>query len=322
MAYGPRILVHSYHDIYPIIQTWRLILRQLATLGLIALGLVAGTVSGQQNDVKVTSQQLTDSVYMLVGQGGNLGASIGEDGIFLIDDQYAPLTEKIRGALKEISPQPIRFVLNTHYHGDHTGGNENLGKTGTLIVAHDNVRHRMTVENFLELFDRRVPPAAPGALPVVTFSDTISFHLNGEDVKAIHVPPAHTDGDAFVHFPKANVLHMGDLYFNGMYPFIDIWSGGSVNGYIDAVHQALALIDDQTQVIPGHGPLSNKQEMSAFVAMIEASRDAVAKHVAAGHSLEDTVAAAPTADFDGTWGTGFIKADSWVKILYTDLSKN
>lgn len=283
--------------------------------------LAPSAIQGQEEKIEVSSQKLSDSVYMLVGRGGNLGASIGDDGIFLIDDQFAPMTEAIRGALAKLTDQPIRFVLNTHYHGDHTGGNENLGKSGTLIVAHDNVRQRMSVENVLELFDRRVPPSPAAALPVVTFSDAITFHLNGEDLRAFHVAPAHTDGDSIVHFPKANILHLGDLYFNGTYPFIDIWSGGSVDGYIAAGHRALALADEATQIIPGHGPLSNREELAAFVAMVESSRAAVAEHVAAGHSLEETLAAEPTAEHDATWGQGFIKSTAWVTTLYTFLSQ-
>lgn len=284
----------------------------------LATALAAG---GQEQDVQVTQQQLTDHVYMLTGRGGNLGASVGPDGIFLVDDQYAPMTEKIRATLGKLSSQPIRFVLNTHYHGDHTGGNENLGQGGTLIIAHDNVRRRMSVENFLEFFDTTVPPSSPGALPVVTFSDAVSFHLNGDEVRAFHVPPAHTDGDSIVHFVGANVLHMGDLFFNGGYPFIDLSSGGSVDGYIAAGKHALALADDATQIIPGHGPLADKEALAAFVDMMEGSRAAVAEHVAAGHSLEDTLAGQPTAAYDARWGEAFIPPNLWVKTLYTYLSQ-
>src|SRR5262245_56719058 len=182
--------------------------------------------------VEVKASPVAGNVHVLTGRGGNIGVSAGDDGVFLVDDQYAPLTDKVKAAVAGISPRPIRFLLNTHWHGDHTGGNENLGKAGVVIVAHENVRRRMSVEQFIEAFDEKVPPAPAQALPVVTFTDAVTFHMNGDDVRCFHVPPAHTDGDTVVHFQKADVIHMGDLFFNGMYPFIDVATGGSFEGVI------------------------------------------------------------------------------------------
>jgi glyoxylase-like metal-dependent hydrolase (beta-lactamase superfamily II) len=200
--------------------------------------------------VEIKTTRVASGIYMLEGRGGNLGVSIGSDGAFLIDDQFAPLTEKILAAIRKLSGAPIRFVLNTHWHGDHTGGNENLGKAGALIVAHENVRERMSVEQFIEAFGRRVDPSPPGALPVVTFTDAVTFHLNGDEIHAFHVPPAHTDGDSIVHFRIANVVHTGDTYFNGRYPFIDLSTGGTIDGVIAAADRLLELCDTETRIIP------------------------------------------------------------------------
>ncbi len=212
----------------------------------IAAALTAAMVSlpafAQQDfsKFKVETIKLTDSTYMLTGAGGNLGLSVGEDAVFLIDDEYAPMTDQINAAIAQITPKPVRFVLNTHWHDDHTGGNENMGKAGALIVAHDNVRKRMSSEQFIELMKTTVKASPKAALPVVTFGASMSFHLNGEELRALHMPRAHTDGDAIVHFMKSDVIHMGDIYFNGMYPFIDTSSGGTPEGTIAACDQVLA----------------------------------------------------------------------------------
>lgn len=281
-------------------------------------GSVAAFAQQDFSKVEVTSQKVAEGVYMLTGAGGNIGLSVGADAAFLIDDQYAPMTPKIKAAVAALTNKPVRFVLNTHWHGDHTGGNKDLGESGTLIVAHENVRKRMTSEQFLEAFGMKVPPADPAALPVVTFNDSVTFHLNGEEIYAFHIPPAHTDGDSIIQFRKANVLHGGDTFFNGMYPFIDLSTGGSVNGMIAAADRMLALAGDGTKIIPGHGPLATKVELRAFRDMLATARDRVAPLVKAGKTLEQVMAAKPMAELDAKWGQGFLKADTFVSILYKD----
>jgi len=267
-------------------------MRRTAVSLLAAAGLAA-PADAQQDfaDTRIATEQVAPGVYMLVGPGGNIGVSVGEDGIFLIDDQYAPLTGRILEALRGISAEPVRFVLNTHWHGDHTGGNENLGGAGALIVAHDNVRVRMSVEQMLEFGGQatRVPASPPGALPVVTFAEDVTFHMNGDDVHAFHVGHAHTDGDAIVHFRTADVVHMGDVYFNGGLPFIDTSSGGSIDGVISAVDETLGLVADDTRIIPGHGPLASRADLAAYAEGLRTMRRLVAELVDEGHPLEHIV---------------------------------
>lgn len=271
--------------------------------------------------VQVRTVPVAEGVYMLMAAGGNIGVSAGPTGVFLVDDQYAPLTDKIRTAISAVSSGPIRFVLNTHWHGDHTGGNENLGKVGVLIVAHENVRRRMSVEQFLSLFNQRVPPAPEAALPVVTFTDAVTFYLNGDSIHASHVPPAHTDGDAIVHFRRANVIHMGDAFFNGIYPFIDLSTGGSVDGMIAAAERGLALANEETKIIPGHGPLATRADLRAYRDMLVAARDGVRRAMRGGRTLEQVLAAKPTAALDARWGNGFLPPERFVEILYHDLAR-
>lgn len=273
-----------------------------------------------QQEVQLRSQQVGAGIYMITGQGGNIGVSVGADGAYIIDDQFAPLTEAIRAEIRKLTPEPVRFVLNTHWHFDHTGGNENFGEGGALIVAHDNVRARMSVDQVMEFFDRDVPAAPPAALPVITFDSAVTFHLNGGEIYAFHVQNAHTDGDAIVVFPDANVIHMGDTYFNGLYPFIDTGSGGSIDGVIKAVGDALVLIDENTAVIPGHGPVSNRAELVAYRDMLMDVRDRITAHVLAGLSLEEIQAIRPTRSYDAKWGQGFIPPDRWTALIHADLT--
>ncbi len=273
------------------------------------------------DNVQISTTKLSDTVYMLTGAGGNIGLSAGEDGVFIIDDQYAPLSEKIQLAIAEVSDQPVRFVINTHWHHDHTGGNENFGTGGSIIIAHNNVRERLSTDQFIEFFQVEAKASPKVALPVITFNDELSLHLNGESVTAFHQSHAHTDGDSIIHFADSNVIHMGDTFFNGTYPFIDTSSGGNINGMIKANAFALDLAIDSTRIIPGHGQLASKADQQAYHDMLIAVRDAVKMHVDAGKTLEETIAANPTADFDQQWGQGFTKAEAIVTFAYESLKQ-
>jgi glyoxylase-like metal-dependent hydrolase (beta-lactamase superfamily II) len=288
----------------------------------VALAIVAVAPAVAQQDfskVEIRTEKLADGVYMLVGSGGNLGLSVGNDAVFLIDDQYAPLAPKIQTAVSAITKKPVQFVLNTHWHGDHTGGNERFAEAGALIVAHDNVRKRMSTDQFLDFFKMRVERSPHAALPLVTFGADVTFHINGDEVVAFHCPAAHTDGDAIVHFRRADVIHMGDIFFNGFYPFIDASSGGSADGVVAAVDRALALATDRTKVIPGHGPLATKADLKAYRDMIATVQGRIRSQIAAGKSVQEVVDSKPTKEFDARWGNGFIKPDSWVTMLATAL---
>lgn len=265
--------------------------------------------------VEIQTIPLARSVSMLIGAGGNIGVSAGKDGIFMIDDQFAPLTPKIKTAIKKISSEPIRFVLNTHWHFDHTGGNENLGKTGVTIVAHDNVRKTMSIDQALKAFNMTVPASPAVALPVITFNDSATFHLNGETISIQHVPPAHTDGDSIVHFEEANIIHTGDTFFNGIYPFIDVEHGGSIDGMIKAADITLKLANDQTQIIPGHGPLASKKDLVRFRDMLITARTAIKAAAQGGKSVEEVIAAEPLKELNAEWGDGFLKPASFITIV-------
>jgi glyoxylase-like metal-dependent hydrolase (beta-lactamase superfamily II) len=255
------------------------------------------------DSVQIETVSVRDGLYMLVGRGGNIGLSIGGDGTFLIDDQYAPLTEKIVASIRKLTQDPVRFLVNTHWHGDHTGGNENFGKTGSIIVAHRNVRERLSVEQVRTILRTDpIPASPPSALPRITFTEEVTFHWNGDAIRAFHVPAAHTDGDLFIHFERADVFHTGDVIVNGRYPFIDVDSGGSLNGIIAAADELLSLAKPTTKIIPGHGALATPDDVRAYRDMLVTVRERIQKLVAEGKSPDEVVAAKPTADLDAKWG--------------------
>jgi cyclase len=271
--------------------------------------------------VEIKTEKLADGVYMMTGSGGNLGVSVGEDGVFLIDSQFAPLTPKIQAAIAKLSARPVRFLLNTHWHFDHVGGNENLGKAGAIIVAQDNVKKRLSTEGFIAFFNMKSRAEPKIALPVVTFTRDLSLHLNGDDIRAFHAPNAHTDGDTVVQFAKSDVIHMGDTFFNKMYPFIDTSSGGSVAGVLAAADRGLKMAGEKTKIIPGHGPLGTKADLKAYRDMLAAVSGRVASQVKQGRKLEEVVASKPTAQYDAAWGKGFLAPEKFVAMLYGNLKK-
>ena len=268
--------------------------------------------------VQVRTIPITTNVYMLQGAGGNIGVSVGSDAVFVIDDQFAPLTKKILAAIAELTPNPVRFVVNTHWHSDHTGGNENLGQAGAIIYAHENVRRRMTAGQFIDALNSRVEPSPPGALPVVTFKDAVTFHINGDSVTTVHVAPAHTDGDVIIHFTKANVIHMGDTFHNAGLPFVDLSSGGSIHGIIAAADKVLAMSNAQTRIIPGHGPLADRARLKLYRDMVVALRDRVRTLISTGKTADQVVElniGAPYAkDFPGGH-------ERFVRLAHQELSK-
>jgi glyoxylase-like metal-dependent hydrolase (beta-lactamase superfamily II) len=276
-------------------------------IGALSLLVIASSVGAQTNydTVQVRTVPLSGNVYMLQGAGGNIGLSVGDDAVFVVDDQFAPLTRKILAAIATLTPKQVNFVVNTHWHSDHVGGNENLGPAGVgaVIYAHENVRKRMTVGGFIEALNARVEPFPPSALPVVTFTDAVTFHINGDTVSVIHVPPAHTDGDAIIYFRKANVVHMGDTFHNAGLPFVDLSSGGSINGFITAADKVLAMSNAETKIIPGHGPVADRARLQAYRNMTVALRDRVRTLLSTGKTVEQVlelnIGAAYAKDFPG-----------------------
>ncbi len=283
----------------------------------------ATAVFAQQDfsKVEIKTEKLSDTVYMMTGSGGNLGLSAGADTVFLIDDQFAPLTPKIKAAIAKVTKKPVKFLINTHWHFDHVGGNENMGKAGVLIFAHENVRKRMSSEQFIEFLGMKTKPDPKIALPVVTFTSEVTFHVNGDEVRAFHVDNAHTDGDTIVHFTKSDVIHTGDTFFNRLYPFIDTSSGGTVDGMIAATDRVLAMAGEKTRIIPGHGPLASRADLKNYRDMLATVSGRVKTQVKAGKKLEDVVASKPTAEFDAVWGKGFLSPDKFVEMLYGNIKK-
>src|SRR5262245_59290294 len=303
-------------------------MRVIVTFALAAMAtLLARTASAQQQDfskVEIKVTKVSGNIYMLEGAGGNIGASVGEDGIVIVDDQFAPLADKIQAALKNIgvTDKPVRFVINTHYHGDHTGGNEPFNNAGTTLIAHDNVRKRLesggTAGNGGSL-KMENKPAARAALPIITFENDVTVHLNGEDIRALHFPAGQTDGDAIIFFPKNNVVHLGDDFVRYGFPFIDVASGGSVQGMINALEKAMALLPQDVKVIPGHGALSNLEDVRAFVKMLKETSSVVQKAIDRGQTLEQMKQAKildPWQKFSGN----FINTDAFIETLYYSLT--
>lgn len=284
--------------------------------------MLVSVLPGQDfSEVKIEAHQVRGNVYMLIGQGGNIGVLTGKDGAIMVDNQFAPLADKIKAAIAELTDLPVTYVLNTHHHGDHAGGNEEFSKSGGVIIAHENVRKRLSSEQFQEFFDRTTPPKPEGFWPVITFQESIRLHFNGEDIDIIHGAPAHTDGDAVIFFRKANVIHMGDVFVTYGYPFLDADSGGSIDGFIEFLDMVIDLIDDETIVIPGHGALSKKSDVVAFRNRLNDIRYLIVSEMNQGATHEEIVEKEVLKQYEEEWGGGFIKAKDFI-LLITSSMKN
>jgi cyclase len=293
--------------------------RLLAGLALVAVPMTAPVAAQQQDFSKVEIKVIpaAGNIYMLQGAGGNIGVSAGSDGILIVDDQYAPLAERIRTALKGINSGKLKFVLNTHLHGDHTGGNATFGPEAP-IIAQENVRKRLMTEQ--HVMGTVVPPSPAEALPVITFAESVSVHFNGEEIKVIHYPHGHTDGDSVIFFTKSNVVHMGDDFFNTRFPFVDLESGGSVQGMTAGVAKVLAQIPADAKVIPGHGDLSDVAGLKAYHRMLVETTAIVQKQITAKKTLAQ-IQATGLPDQWKEWGSGFIKTNVWIETIYNSLTR-
>ncbi len=282
-----------------------------------ALALPAAAQQQDFSKVEIKATKVAGSIYMLEGSGGNIGVSVGSDGILIVDDQFAPLADKIHAALKGLSDGKLKFVLNTHWHGDHTGGNQAFGAEAP-IIAHENVRKRLSTEQ--KVMGETIPASPREALPVITFGDRVSVHFNGEEIKVIHFPAGHTDGDSVIFFTGSNVVHMGDDFFAGRFPFVDLASGGSVQGLTDNVAKILEQLPADVKVIPGHGPLSDKADLERFHRMLVDTTAIVEKKMKAGKTMQAIQDEGLPDEFKD-WGSGFIKTKTWLAVVYESLDK-
>jgi glyoxylase-like metal-dependent hydrolase (beta-lactamase superfamily II) len=300
----------------------RTIMRKLWILFAACIFVISATAQDQDfSKVQMKVSKVAGTVYILIGAGGNIGASVGDDGIVIVDDQYAPLADKIQAALKGITDKPVRFIINTHYHPDHTGGNEYFQKQAP-IIAQDNVRKRLESGGGGGnggSIHMDMKPAPHDALPIITFDHDVTVHLNGEDIRALYFPAGHTDGDSIIFFPKSNVVHMGDDFVTYGFPFIDVESGGSINGMIDAVQQVISQLPPDVKVIPGHGPVSNLDDVRAYLGMLKETRDAVQKALKDGKTL-DQMKQAKLLDPWKKYSGDFVNEDVFLETLYNSLT--
>lgn len=292
--------------------------KYLLVISVVLTVLVSVQAQDDLSKVEIKATKVAGNVYVLEGAGGNIGVSVGPDGILIVDDQFAPLADKIRASLKTLDQGKLKFILNTHWHGDHTGGNAVFGPEAP-IIAHDNVRKRLSTEQRIELFKQTVPASPKQALPVITFDQSLTVHFNGEEIKAIHFPHGHTDGDSVIFFSASNVVHLGDDFFSGRFPFVDLDSGGSVEGLTQNIGELITKIPAGAKLIPGHGPVSTLDDLKSYHQMLLATTDIVRKRVAAGKTLDEAKKEGLPAEWN-SWGQDFIKTDVWIELVYRSLT--
>ena len=292
--------------------------KYLLVISLVLTAFVSIHAQDDFSKVEIKATKVAGNVYVLEGAGGNIGVSVGPDGILIVDDQFAPLADKIRASLKTLDQGKLKFILNTHWHGDHTGGNVAFGPEAP-IIAHDNVRKRMSTEQRIEFFKQTIPSSPKQALPVITFDQSLTVHFNGEEIKAIHFPHGHTDGDSVIFFSTSNVVHLGDDFFSGSFPFVDLDSGGSVEGLTQNIGELITKIPSGAKLIPGHGAVSTIDDLKAYHQMLLATTDIVRKKIAAGKTLEEVKKEGLPSEWK-SWGTGFIKTEMWLELVYRSLT--
>ena len=293
-------------------------MKKFLLLTVVLLCAVSAHAQTDFSKVEIKATKVAGNVYMLQGSGGNIGVSVGDDGLLIVDDQFAPLADKIRAALKGLADKKLRFILNTHWHGDHTGGNVVFGPEAT-IIAHDNVRKRLATEQKSTVFNSTTPASPKEALPVITFNDSLSVHFNGEDIRAIHFPHGHTDGDSVIFFSASNVVHLGDDFFAGRFPFVDLESGGSVEGLVKNIGELIGKIPADAKLIPGHGPISTLDDLKSYHRMLQQTTEIVRGKITAGKTLDQIKTEGLPAEW-APWGAGFIKTDRWVETIYKSLT--
>jgi cyclase len=305
--------------------------RLLAAAGVLCILLMAGAARAQTpriadgfstdwEHLTIDVKQLAPNVYLLHGSGGNTLALMGPDGTLLVDTEFAQVAPRLKAVLAKMNAGSVRYVISSHYHGDHTGANAAFHEDGAVIIGQENCRLRMTQSRYSGMTRKTSPPAPAASLPTVTYEKKLTLYFDGEEVEAAHRQPAHTDGDSIVYFHHANVVHMGDVFVNNLYPYIDLGANGTVDGYFPVIDEVLARIDDKTQVVPGHGPIATRQELKAYRDMIQTVRDRVAAGVAAGKSLEDILASKPTREFDAQYATDRVDGDGFTAMVYQSLT--
>ena len=281
---------------------------------------IADGFSTDWENLKIDVRELTPHLYLLHGSGGNTLASIGPDGTLLVDSEFAQVAPKLKAALQKLQAGPVRYVISTHYHSDHTGANSAFHEDGAVIIGQENCGLRLTQTMYSAYWDRSSPPAPVASVPTLTFDRKLTLFFNGEEIEAFHNQPAHTDGDAIVYFHHANVVHMGDIFVNNLYPYIDLPAKGRIDGYFPVIDEVLERIDDHTQVVPGHGPITTKQELKSYRDMLSTVRDRVAVQIAQGTSLEGILASHPTHEFDRQYATDRVGGDGFVVMVYQSLT--